>query len=263
MNHNGFDLYGVTIDVDWSPDFWIDQAAEMLSSRGIKSTWFLTHDSPAIRRLMDNPLVECGIHPNFFQPSSHGATEDEVVDFMRRLVPDARSVRAHALMQSSRLFAKYMGQDGYFTECSSYAPNAAPLMPYHIVFSKNLRPLVRIPYFWEDDVECQAAETGWDPGAPAFHPPGLKIFNFHPVYIGLNCHDFSEYIHLKKSIEGKKGLNECSPEDVAPFIRVGQGVKSCFHDLLEILTNRKDQVMTQEEISKMYRQQAGIDQRFV
>jgi hypothetical protein len=63
----------LTLDIDWAPDAAIDFVAEILVSRGVKATWFVTHDSPGVRRLRARPdLFELGIHPNFLPGSSHG-----------------------------------------------------------------------------------------------------------------------------------------------------------------------------------------------
>ena len=54
----------LTIDVDWVPDFMIAALADCLVRRGMKATWFITHDSPAIRDVLGESLFEVGIHPN-------------------------------------------------------------------------------------------------------------------------------------------------------------------------------------------------------
>ena len=60
----------LTFDTDWAPDYTIDYVSEKLEKAKIKSTWFITHDSPAIQRLVNNPLFEVGIHPNFLSNST-------------------------------------------------------------------------------------------------------------------------------------------------------------------------------------------------
>ena len=54
----------ITFDVDWAPDCAIDFVVDALCKFNVKSTWFITHMSPAIERLMTMPtLFEIGIHP--------------------------------------------------------------------------------------------------------------------------------------------------------------------------------------------------------
>ncbi|MCX6671896.1 MAG: hypothetical protein NTX92_08260, partial [Euryarchaeota archaeon] len=56
----------ICIDTDWASDSIIKDIADYLIMNKIKSTWFITHDSPAIRKLLAKPdIFEVGIHPNF------------------------------------------------------------------------------------------------------------------------------------------------------------------------------------------------------
>ena len=41
----------LTFDVDWAPDFVIESAAAMLRERELRSTWFVTHEAPALALL--------------------------------------------------------------------------------------------------------------------------------------------------------------------------------------------------------------------
>lgn len=47
------DAYAITIDVDWAPDFMIDLVSKELSDSGIRAIWFITHDLPSVRRLLE------------------------------------------------------------------------------------------------------------------------------------------------------------------------------------------------------------------
>ena len=41
----------ITFDVDWAPDFIIEEIKEVLADNKIKSTWFITNDSPILKEL--------------------------------------------------------------------------------------------------------------------------------------------------------------------------------------------------------------------
>ena len=45
----------LTFDVDWAPDFAIDFVARKLVRDHVRATWFVTHDSPGIRRFVHSP----------------------------------------------------------------------------------------------------------------------------------------------------------------------------------------------------------------
>ena len=90
----------ITLDIDWAPDHVIDRIAAQLIDARVRATWFVTHQSPAIDRLRARPdLFELGIHPNFLNQSTHGETPAEVLAHCMALVPDARSMRTHSLVQ--------------------------------------------------------------------------------------------------------------------------------------------------------------------
>ena len=55
----------LTFDIDWAPDWMIEEVASILIEHNVKTTWFVTHASPAIDKLRQMPeLFELGIHPN-------------------------------------------------------------------------------------------------------------------------------------------------------------------------------------------------------
>lgn len=97
------DEFLITLDVDWASDAIIAKVKEQLVKNRVKATWFVTHDSPEIRNLQEYPFFELGIHPNFDVKSTQGNNPDEVMRFVKKIVPDAKSVRTHALIQSSAL----------------------------------------------------------------------------------------------------------------------------------------------------------------
>ena len=51
--------------------------------------------------------------------------------------------------------------------------------------------MIRIPYFWEDDVHCLYG----DPQAfeIALGHTGLRVFDFHPIHVFLNTENMDRY----------------------------------------------------------------------
>ena len=70
----------ITLDVDWASDSIIAEVADYLLENKIKSTWFITHDSPQIRKLLDNPeMFEVGINPNLDKGSTQGTYQKQLI----------------------------------------------------------------------------------------------------------------------------------------------------------------------------------------
>jgi hypothetical protein len=124
------DRVAITLDVDWAPDFAIDHAARLLVAHEVAATWFITHASAAVERLREHPeLFELGIHPNFAAGSTHGRTPEAVLDHVLALVPEARAMRTHGLVQSSALLALVRAHTRIAVDASLFLPHADGLAP--------------------------------------------------------------------------------------------------------------------------------------
>jgi hypothetical protein len=207
----------ITLDVDWAPDFMIDEVAQALAARGVRATWFITHPSPAVDRLRERPdLFELGIHPNLLPGTTQGP---DPIAHCLELVPGARCARTHSLVQSTPLLEDLMAA-GIAVDVSLFLPRHEHLRPFEH-FSAAGR-IVRVPYVFEDDLEMARPEPCWDP-EPLLAGPGLKVFDFHPVHLCLNSSSFAPYAALKPR------LRELTRVDRAP----GPGARTLFDALLE------------------------------
>ncbi len=221
------DTIAITIDVDWAPDFVIDNMADVLTVAGVAATWFVTHDSPAIRRLSDHyNLFEIGIHPNFLPGSTQGSTPHEVLTYCTDLFPDAVSLRTHGLLQSTDLIGFILENSEVNIDASLFLPGAENLAP--IDYLLNSRQLTRIPYIWEDDFYIQNSSANWDPNLWANHP-GLRVFDFHPVHFMLNSRSDLSYKIVKTRCPR---LQDAQPRDFKGLINGQTGTRTFFEGLV-------------------------------
>lgn len=220
----------LTLDVDWAPDFMIDAAADALIGREVRATWFVTHASPALDRLREHPeLFELGIHPNFLPGSSHGATPAEVVAHCVALVPEARAVRTHCLLQSTPLHDELLRGSAIETDLSLFLPGARHVEPI-VQWSPGGR-LLRIPYVWQDNMEMYAPTPQWNVDA-VLDAPGLRVFDFHPAHVWLNSKSFDAYEELK----AVGPLAELTDTEAMRFRQPsGAGTMTAFLDLADRL----------------------------
>ena len=201
--------YSLTFDVDWAPDFIIESVAEMLLANSIKCTWFVTNLSPAIEKLfVHSELFEFGLHPNFLPGSSHGNTEKDVMNYLKNILPGAHIVRTHALVQSSHLLRMMLLEYEITIDVSLFLRETPHIVPHYMHFDCSSRRLLRIPYFWEDNDEMFNPAKSWDIHNSKYHVDGLKIFNFHPMYVCLNSDTIDNYEKLKslrplQTLDGK------------------------------------------------------------
>lgn len=185
----------LTFDIDWACDEVIEDSIVLVESMGAAATWFVTHETPLLERLRNNPAFELGIHPNFNflleGDPRNGATAAEVLDRLMAIVPEAKTVRSHCMTQSSILLDLFK-QRGLTHDSNHFIPaHVQPLLyPWDV-----WNGIVRVPYFWEDDIHCHYG----NPRAltHALSHKGLRVFDFHPIHVFLNTVEMDRYQELR------------------------------------------------------------------
>lgn len=219
----------VEIDVDWAAEAVIEDTIALLEEYQVPATFYATHRSPALLNILNRSQFEIGLHPNFVPllrgDDSLGKDFKEVIGRLMDIYPDAKSCKAHSLVDSSVLLQHY-GEIG-ITHDNTYFidfPGIKALKPWRL-----WNDLVRVPLFWEDDYACvtpyaQNFKTLLDAGQ------GLKVFGFHPVHIFLNLESLDRWAAVKDSQNDLGRLLECR--------FAGEGTRTRFLSLLKFLSGR-------------------------
>jgi hypothetical protein len=214
-----------TFDLDWCSDEVLSYTLDLIEKYNVKAIFFVTHKTKLLERMRKNPNIELGIHPNFnFLLNGdfrYGKNINEVIKYYKDIIPEAKSVRNHSITQNSIIL------DGFYKYGLKYDFNI------FIPFTSNikLKPykdevsgLIRVPYFWEDDVHC-ISEWDWDI-KKFLNYEGLKVFNFHPIHIFLNTEKIERYENAKLYLQNYKELKK--------FVNKKKyGIKNFFLDLIE------------------------------
>lgn len=207
------------LDVDWAPDEAIEYVAGLLDDAAVKATWFVTHRSPAVDRLASHEGFELGLHPNFLPGSDHGATSAAVFRHCLGLVPGARSMRTHGLVQSTSLLTEAVTQ-GLRVDCSILLPGASCLCP--VLQPTTAGSLVRVPTCFEDDVAMLDPRRDWS-AASLLEPAGTRALAFHPIHVWRNHQRPDDYLALKRAVRDRSPL---------PPPRSGSGIGSLFRSIV-------------------------------
>ena len=224
--------FAVTLDIDWAPDFIINEVAGRLLEKKVKATWFVTHKSPALDMLRHHPdLFELGIHPNFKAGSSHGSTTEQVFEFFQDLVPEAVSVRSHGLIQSDYLWRYLVEFTNIKVDCTTYLAHAQYLVPTEFFWKG--KKLVRAPFFYQDNIEMEHPRPVWRADKLLDQTPGVKIMNFHPIYIYLNAHSMRGYERIAAKA---KPFQTATEADVNTEIEKSEGAGTMFNSVLDHLS---------------------------
>ena len=217
----------LTFDTDWAEEEVLRDTIDLLDARNVAATVFATHASPLLAELSRHPRIEVGIHPNFNGLLDAGPRDQDAGTVLARLhevFPKATSVRSHSLVQSSRLQFLFAGR-GLRFEVNQFIPSwsGVTCKPY-----REISGLIRVPYFWEDDVHVMAMEQGLAPSWNAdamLDRDGLKVFDFHPVHVFLNTERLDRY-------EQSRDVHR----DAARLVRhrcPAQGTRTFLNDLIE------------------------------
>jgi hypothetical protein len=245
------DAYLITIDIDWAPDFMIAWVGDLLRRSGVKATWFVTHDSPGVLRLMAyQPRFAFGLHPNLLDGSTQGSNERDVFSFLRRILPSARTMRTHGLVQSTHLLELAGNEYGIEADVSVYMPEVSGITPFEQELRHNGRKMLRIPYFFEDSIAIGVPEKSIEFSDSCYHVPGLKIFNFHPVHIYLNSDTEERYNALKQL----GPLPSLSERQCSRFVDGGvSGVRKFFEELVSHISQNQRKSYTIDDVVKLWR----------
>jgi len=214
----------LTFDLDWCIDEVLSFTLDIIMQYGIKATFFVTHETPLLEIMRDNPDFELGIHPNFnflLQGDfKYGKNIDEVIKYFKDIVPEAVSLRSHSLTQSSYILETFE-KFGLIYDCNTFIPHSSNIIiqPYKHLTTK----IIRVPHFWEDDVHL-ICQDDYDI-KKLLNNPGLKVFNFHPIHIFLNTENMERYKLVKPYYKDYKKLKD--------FVNTkSYGIRNFFIDLI-------------------------------
>jgi len=198
------DAVFVTIDVDWASDSVLAYLLDLIETADLPCTIFITHETSLISRMRDMNNIELGIHPNFNPlltgDNRYGKTVYEIVDYYKRIVPEAISARSHSITQGSLIYDAFI-KAGIQFDCNTFIPahSNIELKPWKEDFE-----LYKIPHFWADDFQISLnqqfnIET-------YLNANGLKVFDFHPIHIFLNSERMERYNKSRPFLQDYKKL---------------------------------------------------------
>lgn len=92
----------LTFDIDWAHDEVLLDTYKLCFDAGVKSTFFVEHQTKALEKLADDEMVTLGIHPNF-QPLLRQAPDslsvEKKINRLMEIVPTAVCSRSHGVIQ--------------------------------------------------------------------------------------------------------------------------------------------------------------------
>lgn len=219
----------LTFDIDWAPDWIVEDIALRLIAKRVKATFFITHNSPVLNFLRTySDLFELGIHPNLLPGSTHGKTEAEIMNGIKKIVPEAETMRTHGLYQSSNFLIAANAKYGIKIDASILMPDIHNIQ-YHFLKCENAK-LFRVPYNWEDDIEFFSDCPRWS--VESFNSNADLIFDFHPIHIALNSSGPGSYRNLKNM---EPNSAKWTKKMLRTLVNDGKGAGSLLDELLDVM----------------------------
>ena len=185
----------------------------------VHATWFVTHQTELLERLRANPKFELGIHPNYLPLLLEGSTKkgssaEQVLENLLAIVPEAKSVRTHSLVQGGRLTEIYH-RKGITHEANAFVPvEEATLTPWVDWFG-----IIRVPHRWEDDYWCYTKKP-----SQLISDDGLTVLCFHPIHVFLNTDILGRYEDARQVFQ--------DPDQLLGKRFAGNGVRTQLQQLL-------------------------------
>ncbi len=210
----------------------------------MKATWFVTHDSPAINALRDHPdLFELGIHPNFSPSSTQGQTPKGIIEHCMSIVPEARSVKSHALLESTHLLEVIMKHSPVGVDLTTLLPGFCLKKP--VAYEWKKRFLWKISCCWEDNFQFCCHKPLWRiANMKWLSEGGIAAFTFHPIHIALNSCRYEQYEALK----GCGSFASLNQSDVDKYRNGSLGTHNIFTELVQFAAKNGNGVRIQDVI---------------
>lgn len=185
----------LTFDMDWANDEVLEDFYSLLEKYDLKGEINVTHYTKWLE-LWDRDRLEYGIHPNFNESLFGNPTRsaDSIVGELLNIVPGAKTLRSHSLVQSSGLQMLF-SRVGIEYEMNSYIPmnEGLCIAPFKSIDEGHMI----LPFIFEDDIYLNMSEkrdVKWYLSDRFVAP---RIFNFHPIHLFLNSDSFTSYEHAK------------------------------------------------------------------
>ena len=221
----------LTADLDWAPDAVLAHMLELLEPFGVPLSLFCTHPTALAAGL------DVGIHPNLLQTLE----PRPVVEELLAAYPEARGIRCHALLHSSRLSTLYRELGLEYT--SNYLCPGRVVGPLHAMAG-----LTEVPIYLEDD-HYFSVHQEFSAEAIDLDSPGLRVLNFHPVHVFLNTPGPELWDRAK--------VDYHKPERLARHRWKGRGTATLLLELLERARRRGLRFSSLRTVVDRWRSTAG------
>jgi hypothetical protein len=241
-------VFCFTGDIDWASEDVIQFSYDCLPSDQLKLTIFNTHPSLMLSELERKGKIKLLIHPNFLPDSSHGNSFAEVMDYCRKLVPDADGFRSHRYFEVNDVMDDFAKRGFKFVSnhCTRCETGIRPLL--------HRSGMISIPIFLEDGgFLLMDPSLNFNELSKRLRTPGLKVINFHPAHMAFNTPNFAYTRSVKDSLS-REAWNNLGGADIQTIEHKGHGVRNIIQRIAEFALRGGHEIRSMHEIYREYHQ---------
>jgi len=243
-------VFCFTSDIDWASEEIIQYSHNVVSGDDLKLTYFNTNASPFLNRLSANKKIKMLIHPNFLPDSSHGNSFTAVIDYCKKLVPDADGFRCHRYFEVNDIMDEFAKRNFKFVSnhCTQCETHIKPLW--------HRSGLLSLPVFLEDGgYLLMDPALNFDALTSRLNTPGLKIINFHPAHMAFNTPNF-QYTRTIKDSMSREAWNKIDAKTIHEIEHKGLGIREIIQKIIEFAFSKNHLVLSMHDIYHEYSQHA-------
>lgn len=249
-------VYVFTTDIDFAPEWAIEETIDVFKRLRVPLTTFITHPSEAINKEYGSKEKQryVGLHP-WFSSILQGKTFFEVMNTMSLLWPPAIGVRTHGFHYTSKIkktFFKH-GLKYDSSPCLFLQPYSTPL--------RDCSGLTLFPVWWEDDVHIsKALPLEMKSIEKELVIPGLKIINMHPILFAMNSADKSTIFGIQVYQDKEAGkwcktvMSTIDDDKWMDYVYKGIGVQTFITQLIEYLKQNNATIAYLDDVYKSLEQ---------
>ncbi len=243
-NWNSPQTVCLTFDQDWAPEYMIAQVLAILDEFDATATFLATNPSPLLIDSARKSVHEVGLHPNLAANSTQGDGIEDIIHGLRRTYPGSSGTRFHVLEHSYRDLMT-LGRFKFEYDVSTFRFNCPYLLPaYHEDLAMTL-----LTYCWEDGYNVDGNLLTMIESID-IESPGVKIINFHPLNVFLNC---AQDAHKAAFQQAVPDLGLSNREESIRFRHNGEGIEVLLRHFLKSLQNRGIRTVTLRELTRAFR----------
>jgi len=245
-------VFVFTTDIDFSPEWAIEETLKAFHDLEVPLTPFTTHPSDTIKRYYGAPEMRryVGLHP-YSGRTLQGNGFEQIIHTLRKMWPEARTVRNHSYRTLTRE-ATHLCKIGFQYDCDL----CLLLQPYCTPL-RHCSGMTRFPTWWEDDVHMAWKHPlKLDELKGHLELPGMKIIDTHPLLFALNKNKYTKdmnddliyYTDPATSMWVKTTIKSISNSNWAKHIMPGDGVKQLVTDMIEYIKSSGYTIMYLDDL---------------